>query len=83
LRGRPPKNWRIRGERWFENRISDGIELAYCNSKETCHGQYKEVRKATSKKGLYYVFCRSPDGCNLKTFYPVKVDLTKGEHLSK
>jgi len=56
-------------------------EYAYCKMKTPCEAGFKVIKKAKSKKGLYYVICHNPSGCNQKTFYPQKIDTTKGDQL--
>jgi hypothetical protein len=56
-------------------------EYAYCRLKYPC--ELKELIRAKLKNGLLYVVCHNPEGCNQKTLYPVKIDLSKGDQLTK
>jgi len=47
--------------------------VIYCKFKDPC--MFKEIirSKHQRRKGIYYVICRNPEGCNQKTFYPIKI----------
>jgi len=49
------------------------LAAVFCKFKEPC--QFKEIIKAkhSRQKGIYYVVCKNPEGCNQKTLYPVRL----------
>lgn len=45
----------------------------FCKHKGSC--RFKKIQKArwSRRRGLYYVVCTNPEGCNQKTFDPVTI----------
>ena len=46
----------------------------FCKYKGSC--VFKKIQKS-KKRGLYYVICTNPEGCNQKTFDPVTIEIPK------